>query len=186
MISRIMRLRALWFALAMLAAATSAAQGRGAAPGDDQHRPQWQEAKEHHSKDRLDKEIARLSAALQARGYEVGRGSFKLFTIEDCKYPIAALGNCLGNNPAAPYIIPIVPLWADEYVDRSMKDLLGPVPDHTSGTFRLDKREAVLIVGLLPPPARYFGLQTYVFTRKGSLDPEDPVFQATACRPGHA
>jgi hypothetical protein len=64
-----------------------------------------------------------------------------------------------------------------------MKDLLGPVPDHTSGTFRLDKREAVLIVGLLPPPARYFGLQTYVFTRKGSLDPEDPVFQATLVDP---
>jgi hypothetical protein len=43
----------------------------------------------------------------------------------------------------------------------------------------MDKREAVLVVGMLPPPARYSGFQTYVFSRADKLDTSDPMYLAT-------
>ena len=132
---------------------------------------------------RLDGEVRRLQTQLEAHGYEVERGSFKLFTIADCKYPIAVIKNCMGNNPAAPYILPVLPRWPNEYKDKSLNGLLGPLPDSQVSPFRLDRREAVLIVGLLPPPARYFGLQTYVFTHEATVNPADPIFQQTLADP---
>lgn len=122
--------------------------------------------------------VKRLEAVLKAQGYDVARGATKLFTIADCKYPIAVIGNCLGNNPAAPYVIATVPLWSDEYVDNGMRNLLGPLPDKTWGTHRFDQREAVLVVGQLPPPAKYFGLQTYVFTRETQVNTSDPIYRS--------
>jgi hypothetical protein len=83
----------------------------------------------------LEQSIERLRTDLQARGYEVAQGSWKLFTIQDCKFAIASLGNCLGNNPTAPYVFPSVPLWRDEYVDRDMKDVFGPLPHDTRQRF---------------------------------------------------
>jgi hypothetical protein len=125
----------------------------------------------------LEQSIERLRTDLQARGYEVAQGSWKLFTIQDCKFAIASLGNCLGNNPTAPYVFPSVPLWRDEYVDRDMKDVFGPLPHDTSATFRLDEREALIILALLPPLGKYFGLQTYVYSRQGGINTADPVYR---------
>lgn len=126
----------------------------------------------------IEQKVQALQSQLEEKGYEVGRGYCKLFTIEDCKYSIAALGQCFGNNPAAPYILLSVPLWEDEFVDAHMKGVFGPMPRDTWGSHRFDEREALLVVGLLPPPARYFGMQTYLFTREGALNQEDPIFRS--------
>lgn len=168
--SRLMKLRALSRALVLGALCVSAAHA------SDAQTPSLAE-NANVLPAHLEGQVKRLEAALRARGYEVARGATKLFTIDDCKYPIAVLGNCLGNNPAAPYVIPTVPLWSDEYVDTTMKNLLGPLPDKTWATHRLDKRESLLVFGQLPPLGRYFGFQSYVFTRTGQINTSDPIYQ---------
>ncbi len=122
------------------------------------------------------REVRNLRSDLESRGFKVAEGSFKLFTIEDCRYAIASLGNCVGNNPTAPYIFPSVPLWPDEFVDERMREAFGPLPNDTWATHRLDPREALVIMGRLPPPGAYFGIQTYVFSREGSINYSDPVY----------
>ena len=54
-----------------------------------------------------------FEAKMKASGAEVLQGNWNLFSIEDCKYAIAKTGMCFGNNPAAPYIVPTLPLWPD-------------------------------------------------------------------------
>lgn len=127
----------------------------------------------------IQQKAQKLRAELEAAGYEVLQGSWNLFTIEDCKYAIQSLGTCMGNNPTAPYVIPSVPLWPDEFADESLKDLIGPTAGDTWSTHRFDQREAIVVVGLLPPPGRYFGIQTYVFTREGALNTSDEIYQST-------
>jgi hypothetical protein len=168
------------FVLLIASISPAGASGKG---GDGHGQTPSADTKHQGPNGHLERDIKRLTKELEARGYEVARGSFKLFTIADCKYPIAVIGNCLGNNPAAPYIIPALPLWPDETIDRSLSGLLGPFPGGASPTFRLDHREAVVIVGQMPPPARYFGVQTYVFTRTATLNPADPIYQLTLADP---
>jgi hypothetical protein len=126
----------------------------------------------------IQKRVESLRADLEARGFEVAQGAWKLFTIDDCKYAIATFGNCFGNNPTAPYIVPTVPLWPNEFVDKSMKDAFGPTADNTWWTYRLDPREALVVVGLMPPPGAYFGLQSYVFSREGAVNVSDPIYRS--------
>lgn len=128
--------------------------------------------------EKLAQQVTTLKSGLEAQGYEVIQGQWNLFTIDDCRYAISTIGNCLGNNPAAPYVIPTVPLWQDEYADEDLRDLLGPTPGNTSWTYRLDEREALVVLGLMPPLASYFGMQTYVFTRPGTIDPDDEIYRS--------
>lgn len=120
----------------------------------------------------------RLTDDLTQQGYEVGQGYFTLYTQDDCQYSYAVLHTCLGNNPAAPYVIPIVPSWPDEWVDPGTAGMLGPTEEGYSASYRLDPREAIVIVAQLPPPARYFGLQTYLLSRPGEwhTDSEQYLF----------
>jgi len=114
---------------------------------------------------------------LTGQGYEVARGYFELFTIEDCDYAIRVIGTCAGNNPVAPYAIPVVPTWGDEYVDPATTNLFGPTAARYSASWRFDPREAVLVIGRLPPPARYFSYETYQFTHVGQIDTTSPPYQ---------
>jgi hypothetical protein len=109
----------------------------------------------------------RLANGLKQQGYQVARGYFKLYTQADCPSSYSVLRSCLGNNPAAPYILPVVPSWPDEWVDPATVGMVGPTAEGYSASYRLDPREAIVIVGELPPPARYFGLQTYLVSRPG-------------------
>lgn len=173
------KFRALCFSFGLISAsAPYAANNHANATG---HPPPWAHGKGQLQRQQaqLEGKVHRMEATLRARGYEVARGSTKLFNISDCQYTISVIGNCLGNNPAAPYIVTGVPLWPDEYVDEGLKNLLGPMPNNTWATHRMDKREAVLVFGLLPPPARYFGSQTYIFSRTARLNANDPIYQAT-------
>ena len=108
-----------------------------------------------------------LAHDLEQQGYEVARGYFKLYKQDDCPYSYEVLHSCLGNNPAAPYVLPIVPAWPDEWVDPATAGMVGPTLEGTNASYRLDPREAIVILGLLPPPARYFGLQTYLLSSQG-------------------
>lgn len=135
------------------------------------------QAREDALPDSLEQIAKRFQTDLEASGFEVLRGQANLFSIDDCKFAIASMGNCLGNNPAAPYVLPSVPLWADEFVDEHLQDAFGPLAGGTWATHRMDQREAVVVLALLPPPGGYFGIQTYIYSREGALDLSDPVFQ---------
>ncbi len=123
------------------------------------------------------KSVDQLKADLKKQGYEISLGYFKLFTQDDCAYSYAVIGSCYGNNPAAPYVMPVLPSWPEEFVDPATKDAFGPTREGYSTTFRFDRREAIVILGELPPPAAYFGLQTYLFTRQGTYDTTSPTYQ---------
>ncbi len=112
----------------------------------------------------------RLIRDLTKDGYKVARGYFKLYTQSDCPYSYEVLKTCLGNNPAAPYVISIVPAWPDEWMDPGTAGMLGPTLEGYNASYRLDPREAIVILGKLPPPAAYFGVQTYLVSRPGEWD----------------
>ena len=113
----------------------------------------------------------RLTHQLEAQGYAVARGYVKLYTAADCDSSYAIMGTCYSNNPAAPYVVPVLPIWPDEWLDPVLAaGIFGPTHEGYSTTFRLDPREAIVILGRLPPPAKYFGLQTNVFTRQGDFE----------------
>lgn len=114
---------------------------------------------------------------LRKAGFEVSRGYFKLYTKEDCPFSYEVLKSCLGNNPAAPYVVPIVQPWPDEWVDPATTGLFGPTVEGYNASYRLDPHEAIVIFGKLPPPAAYFGLQTYLFTRPGEWDATSYQYQ---------
>jgi hypothetical protein len=118
----------------------------------------------------------RLTHQLEAQGYTVARGYVKLYTAADCDWSYTIMGTCYSNNPAAPYVVPVLPTWPDEWLDSKLAaGVFGPTHEGYSATFRLDPREAIVILGRLPPPAKYFGLQTNVFTRQGDFNTEsDP------------
>jgi hypothetical protein len=124
-----------------------------------------------------------LADRLERQGYEVSRGYFKLYTHEDCDSSYAVLGTCYGNNPAAPYVQPVVRPWPDEYVDPHLAGVFGPTAAGYATTFRFAPREAIVILGVLPPPAAYFGLQTYLFTRQGEIDTNSAQYQLFAPNP---
>lgn len=170
---------ALSFSIAISVASVSAAYAQGRGPGAERGpAPAAREHKKEH-KLLLQQTAKRLHARLGPRGYEVALGGTTLFTIDDCNYTVATIGNCMGPNPAAPYVIPVVPPWPDEYVDASMTNLLGPLPRQARGTYRLGNREAVLVLGWLPPPGKYFGIQSYVFSRKAQVNTADPIYTAS-------
>ena len=117
---------------------------------------------------------------LSNRGFAVTSGYFKLYTRDDCQYSYPVMHTCYGNNPAAPYVTFAVPPWPEEYVDPALHEAVGQTREGFSTTFRLDPREALIIFGRLPPPAAYFGLQTYLFTRSGTVNTESQIYQYIA------
>jgi hypothetical protein len=112
----------------------------------------------------------RLMNSLRQRGFDVARGYFKLYTSDDCDLSYEVMRSCYGNNPAAPYVVPVVPAWPDEWVDPATDGAFGSTAKGYRASYRLDPREAIVILGVLPPPADYFGVQTYLFTRPGEWD----------------
>ena len=116
----------------------------------------------------------RLTNQLDQHGYQVLRGYFKLYTKDDCDMSYDVMHTCYGNNPAAPYVVPIVPPWPEhpapaEWVDPATIGAIGKTVPGYSASHRLDPHEALVILAQMPPPAAFFGLKTYLFTREGVL-----------------
>ena len=125
----------------------------------------------------LERTVRTLRFGLSAHGFAVARGYWTLWGVDDCKYPLQTIGYCYGNNPTAPYALAVVPTWNDEYVDQRFHHLLNEPLRNMSGIHRLDQREALVIVAQLPPPARYFVMQSNVFTRKAAFNDQDPIYK---------
>lgn len=124
----------------------------------------------------LEQKVQDFQDALEASGYEVARGYWDLWEVDDCKFALQTLGYCYGNNPTAPYVMAFLPPWDDEFVDRSLHHTLAQGQHNMTPNYRLGEREALVVLAELPPPARYFGLGTNVFTREDELDETDPVY----------
>lgn len=118
---------------------------------------------------RIESTAQQLTHSLKIQGYEVLRGYFKLMTVDDCDLSYKVMHTCYANNPAAPYVVPIVPPWPDEWVDPATIGALGKTADGYNATYRLNPREALVILAQMPPPADFFGEKTYLFTREGEL-----------------
>jgi len=110
--------------------------------------------------------VQTLIRDLRGRGLEVTVGYPRLYTQADCASSYEVFRNCFGNNPASPYVMPVVKSWPDEYVDPAMVSGFGRTRPGYSATYRLDPREAIIVFGRMPPPARYLGLQTWMFGTK--------------------
>ena len=110
--------------------------------------------------------VQRFTRELRSNGLEVSVGYPRLYTQADCADSYTVFRNCFGNNPASPYLMPIVKPWPEEYVDPAMKDGFGKTRPGYSATYRLDPREAIIVFGRMPPPAKYMGLQTWIFGTK--------------------
>lgn len=125
----------------------------------------------------LERKVQDFQNEVITKGYETTQGYWTLWTAEDCKYPLQTVGFCYGNNPTAPYVLAAVPPWEDEFVDPSLKLTLTKTRKGTNPNYRLGEREALVVMAELPPPARYFGIGTNVFTRKTELNTNDPVYK---------
>lgn len=128
----------------------------------------------------LERTVGLFRTDMEGKGFAVARGYWTLWGVADCKYPIQTLGYCYGNNPTAPYALAVVPPWKDEYQDQKFHHILNAPERNMTPNYRLDKREALVIVAQLPPSARYLGIGTNVFTRQADLNTSDPIYQFVA------
>lgn len=149
---RILTLSCISLSIAMIAPSPSMAR----APGD--------RGAVMKQRERVAQQVAR---ELAASGYQVERGYPMLYTQDDCdRYSFPVMENCYGNNPTSPYVAIAVKSWEDEYVDPATVDAFGNMRRGYSASYRLDPREAIFVIAELPPPGRYMGLQSWVFTRE--------------------
>lgn len=118
-----------------------------------------------------------FASVVKKHGFEVSLGEFVLYSIADCPYSFAVMGSCYFNNPTAPYVLPVVPFWPDEYADPATVGAFGPLPAGYGVSHRFDPKEAIVIFGYLPPSARYFGMQSYLFTRYGSYQTDNDTYR---------
>jgi len=124
----------------------------------------------------LDDTTADITDSLTALDLEVREGYFQMWGIEECPPTFELMGTCYFNNPAAPYIMSVVPYWNDEFVDPATEGVFGQTEEGFGTTFRFDPHEAILIFGYLPPPAHYFGLYTYTFSHKGKYETDNETY----------
>lgn len=129
---------------------------------------------------RVESTAQRLTHALQKQGFEVSRGYFKLWASTDCEYTFDKLGLCFGNNPAAPYIVPTLPKWPDEDVIPQIATVWKPSPPGYLDLFRLDPREAIVVLAQMPPPGRYFSEQSFVFSHEGTYNTSSKTYMDLA------
>ncbi len=124
--------------------------------------------------------VDQFTAGLKKSGFEVAQGYFQLWRIEDCPQSFKVMGTCYFNNPTAPYVMSVVPYWRNEFVDPATQGAFGPTKPGYGTTFRFDPHEAIVIFGVLPPQAAYFGIQTYLFTRKGRYQTDNNTYRLIA------
>ena len=131
---------------------------------------------DHKAPERVGISVHQIKAELKKGGFEVAQGYFQLWSIEDCPKSFEMMGTCYFNNPTAPYVMAVVPYWPNEFVDPATLGAFGATDSGYGATFRLDPNEAIVIFGFLPPKAAYFGLQSYLFTRKGEFQTNNATY----------
>ncbi|MEZ4383059.1 MAG: hypothetical protein R3A79_17160 [Nannocystaceae bacterium] len=118
-----------------------------------------------------------LAAAFAAEGFVAQRGHASAFLIEDC----AALADCYGNNPSSPYLLFSVPAHPErpDSLPSFPVGELPKIPEGMDPVMRMTEAEAIVIVGAMPPPAKYVGVTPYLFERWDGAAPVD-VFASVA------
>lgn len=171
-----------WVALALVIAGCSAKEGAPAteeAPGPDAGVPSPDAA----IGDAGGVNVAFTQALiedLKGRGFQVGQGSPILYQASDCeRFTYAVTTNCYGNNPAAPYVAVTVPPWPDEYQDPAIASVMGGVVPGNTGVYRFAPQEAIVVYGRMPPPGKYFSLQTWVYSQEGRWKQSDYDYWAS-------
>ncbi len=124
----------------------------------------------------LDDTAARVAHSLTRLDLEVREGYFQMWGADECLPTYELMGTCYFNNPAAPYVFPVVPYWPDEFVDPATQGAFGETREGYGMTYRFDPHEAIIILGYMPPPAHYFGLYTYTYTHKGTYDTDSETY----------
>ena len=117
-----------------------------------------------------------ITDSMKQLNLEVLEGYFQLWGGDECLPTYELMGSCFFNNPAAPYIFPVLPYWSDEFVDPATMGVFGQTMEGYGTTYRFDPHEAIIIFGYMPPPAHYFGLQSYTFTHKGTYETDNETY----------
>lgn len=116
--------------------------------------------------------------SLNTTGYSVTQGSIFLFSNSDCPLFVGIFGSCFGNNPAAPYIIPQLPIESAFVDPYYAQQLIESTPNGTPTDiiFRLSDHDAMVTLVAYPPKGAYFGYQSYVFsTESSNYTSSDPL-----------
>lgn len=108
----------------------------------------------------LEDTAAAFQDSLTSRGYSVRRGSLKFIFKEDCETYVNISGSCYGNNPGTPYGLYQLPHIPGEAIE----DLTEAAGTGGLGLeIRLRSNEAIVLMGVTPPKAQYFGYTSYLF-----------------------
>jgi len=118
----------------------------------------------------LEDRVDLLRRELEWSAFDVGEGSFEIFEADDC----ATLDHCWANNPTSPYAFFLVPLGEGE----PDPDPEGHWPNAAGmrSAIRLQPDEAIIYVGMTPPPSPYFSYTAYVFSRFDPTRGGDPPY----------
>jgi len=106
--------------------------------------------------------------SLTHAGYVVTQGG--VFVMDNCAPIVAVFGTCFGNNAAAPYILPQLPIngtFVDPYYANAFT-APGATGVPSNMIYRLADTDALVTLISLPPKAAYLGYQGYLFTRQTS------------------
>ncbi|MDI1477358.1 hypothetical protein [Polyangium sp. y55x31] len=112
--------------------------------------------------------------ALEADGFSVGEGKFKLLDLSTC---CDEGKSCAGNNPSSPYAAYYLPRAPGQTTPNPDEDA-----DGLANTYRLRADEAVVWLGETPPPVAYFGFTDYLMARDDGTgtNTRTPVFASLA------
>lgn len=111
--------------------------------------------------DRTDKKVDAFVSRLEADGFVVQEGRMALYNyVSNCCPEGSPLPKCSFFNAASSYMVVYLPPSPGQETEEPAftRDPQNP---QWSLAWRLRPDEAVVFVGLAPPPMRYFGFQTY-------------------------
>lgn len=106
-----------------------------------------------------------LPEALDQAGFVVQEGAFRFASYDNCCDPTV---NCWGNNPSTPYGTHVVPPAPGHPHPPDLFDSWEHLEDpNLSRTFHLEAYEALVLLGNLPPKAKYLGYISNLGARPG-------------------
>lgn len=103
--------------------------------------------------------------SLTTAQFRVTRGSVFVMYNEFCPTIVNVFGSCFGNNAAAPYIVPQVPIDGTDVADYALQPPFLSADQSSDIFYRLRDTDALVTLVTLPPTAAYLGYQGYLFTR---------------------
>ncbi|HEY9122284.1 MAG TPA: hypothetical protein VIM80_04730, partial [Brevefilum sp.] len=95
----------------------------------------------------LDDTADQITNIFRMLDLEVQEGYFQMWGGDECLATFDLMGSCFFNNPAAPYVFPVLPYWPDEFVDPATAGVFGETREGYGTTYRFDPHEAIIIFG---------------------------------------